>query len=291
MNMTEKESIKSKLKEKLFHKYRMVLINEVTFQEKFTFKLNRINVFVFGGLFTILLIGLTTVLIAFTPLKEYIPGYSSMKLKKQAADLIFKVDSLENVLEVNNRYIGKVKEVLIGDISTLTFDKDSVLDDLQFDKDSLPINNSVNDSLLRVEVEREDRYSFFNEAKKGVDIVFFAPVTGTITEAYNANQKHYAVDVAVEMGTPVKAVSDGTVVFSEWTAATGHVIILEHTQNYISIYKHNGSLHKQQGDLVKSGEVIASSGSTGELTTGPHLHFELWSDGYHVNPVNFIDFE
>ena len=121
--------------------------------------------------------------------------------------------------------------------------------------------------------------------------MFFAPITGTITAGYNIDEKHFAVDVAVETGTPVKAAADGTVIFAEWTAATGHVIILEHTKGFISIYKHNGALHKTQGDLVKSGEVIASSGSTGELTTGPHLHFELWSDGYPVDPINFIDFE
>lgn len=289
--MAKRETNKKKFSQKLIHKYRMVLINEATFEEKFSFKLSRLNVFVIGGLFTIMLISLTAVLIAFTPLREYIPGYSSIKLKKQASNLVFKVDSLKNVLEVNNRYINTIQEVLIGEVSSFTFDKDSVFETLQFDRDSMPINSSVNDSLFRLEVDREDKYSFFDEAKKDVGIVFFAPVTGTITAGYDANQKHFAVDVVVKTGTPVKAIADATVFFAEWTAATGHVIMLEHAKGYISIYKHNGSLHKAQGDLVKSGEVIASSGSTGELTTGPHLHFELWNDGYPVNPINFIDFE
>lgn len=289
--MEENITNKKKFKQKLTLKYRMVLINEDTFEEKFSFKLSRLNVFIFSGLFVILLISLTSILIAFTPLREYIPGYSSIKVKRQAQELIFKVDSLENILEVNNRYISRFQEVLMDEVSAFTFDKDSVFETIQFDRDSLPTSNSLSDSLFRIEIEREDKYSFFEEAKKDVGIVFFAPVTGTITEGYNANEKHFAVDVVVKTGTPVKAISDGTVIFAEWTAETGHVIILEHAIGYISIYKHNGALHKQQGDLVKSGEVIASSGSTGEFTTGPHLHFELWSDGYPVNPINFIDFE
>ncbi len=289
--MTKKHPNKKKFKQKLIDKYRMVVINEDTFEEKISFKITRLNVFIFGVLLSILLIGLTSVLIAFTPLKEYIPGYSSTKLKRQASGLVFKIDSLENSLAVNEVYIDKIRKVLTGDVVDLEFNKDSVLETIKFDKDSILTDASEIDSLFRIEVEREDKFSFFKEAKKEVDIVFFAPITGAITEEYNINQKHFAIDVAVKTGTPVKAVSDGTVIFAEWTAETGHVIILEHAKGFISIYKHNGSLHKQQGDLVKSGEVIASSGSTGELTTGPHLHFELWSDGYPVNPINFIDFE
>ncbi|VAW26935.1 Lipoprotein NlpD precursor, partial [hydrothermal vent metagenome] len=141
------------------------------------------------------------------------------------------------------------------------------------------------------EVERTDRYSLFDQATKGSEIVFFAPVSGTITDGYNPEKKHFAIDIAVEMGTPVKSIADGTVIFAEWTADTGHVIIIEHTGGFISVYKHNTSLHKQQGDLVKSGEVIASAGNTGEFSTGPHLHFELWNEGYPVDPTNYIDFE
>ena len=276
--MAIKDTNKKKFRQKLIDKYRMVIINEDTFEEKFSFKLSRLNVFVFGSFFAILLIVFTSVLIAFTPIKEYIPGYASTKLKKQATDLVFKVDSLENIISVNSLYINKLKNVLTGDVTNFEFDKGSVLDAFKFDKDSMEINAS-------------EIYSFFEEAKRELDIVFFAPITGVITSNYDINLKHYALDIAVKTGTPVKAISDGTVIFAEWTAETGHVIILEHAKGFISVYKHNGGLHKQQGDLVKSGEVIASSGSTGELSTGPHLHFELWNDGYPVNPINFIDFE
>ena len=254
--MAKKHPNKKKFKQKLIDKYRMVVINEDTFEEKISFKISRLNVFIFGGLLSILLIGLTTVLIAFTPIKEYIPGYSSTKLKRQASDLVFKIDSLENALAVNEVYIDKVRKVLTGDVVGFEFNKDSVLESVKFDKDSMLTDASEIDSLFRIEVEEEDKFSFFKEAKKEVDIVFFAPITGAITQEYNINQKHFAIDIAVKTGTPVKAVSDGTVIFAEWTAQTGHVIILEHAKGYISIYKHNGSLHKQQGDLVKSGEVI-----------------------------------
>lgn len=289
--MKEKSKDKKKFKQKLINKYRLVVINEDTFEEKLTFKLTRLNVFIFGGLFSILLIVGTIFLIAFTGLKEYIPGYSSTSLKKTATQLVYKVDSLEQVININNKYIDKVKEVLTGKITGVLFDKDSVMQSIQYNKDTMNLLPSENDLRFREGIESADRYSIFNEAAKDADIVFFAPVTGILTEGYNPKTKHFAVDIAVELSTPVKSVADGTVIFAEWTAQTGHVVIVEHTGGFISIYKHNTSLHKEQGDLVKSGEVIASAGDTGELSTGPHLHFELWSDGYPVNPINYIDFE
>jgi len=289
--MKNKNKNKGNLKQKLISKYRLVIINEDTFEEKITFKLTRLNVFILGGLIAILLIVGTIFLIAFTPLREYIPGYSSTKLKKEATQLVYKVDSLEQILEVNNVYIQKVRELLTGKISEVQFDKDSVLQSIQYDKDSINLAPSDVDLDFRQEIERIDRYSLFNEATKDADIVFFAPVVGTLTDGYNLKNKHFAVDIAVEMGTPVKSVADGTVIFSEWTAETGHVIVVVHTGGFISIYKHNTALHKEQGDLVKSGEAIASAGNSGEFSTGPHLHFELWSDGYPVDPTKYIDFE
>jgi len=281
---------KEKIKKKLTLKYRLVVINEDTFEEKVSFKLSRLNVFIFGGVLSILLIFFTIILISFTPLREYIPGYAPIGLEKKSVDLALKIDSLKQVLIVNNLYIKNVKNVLSGEVTSIEFNSDSVLESIKSEV-FLPVDASARDSIFRLEVDRVDRYSFFKEAKKDVGIVFFSPVSGSITSEYDVSKKHFGVDVAVKTGTPIKAVAEGTVIFSEWTAATGHVLILEHAKGFISTYKHNGSLHKRQGDYVKSGEVIASSGSTGELTTGPHLHFELWSDGYPVNPINFIDFE
>lgn len=289
--MAKNKKKKGKFKQKLINKYRLVILNEDTFEEKISFKLTRLNVFIFGGLFSILLIVSTIFLIAFTNLREYIPGYSSTKLKREATELIYKTDSLEQVLEVNNLYIQKVRELLTGKISDDQFDKDSILESIKYDKDTINLDPSNLDMQFRLDIESADRYSIFNEATKDAELVFFAPVTGTISDVYNPKTKHFAIDIAVEMGTPVKSVADGTVIFAEWTAETGHVIIIEHSGGFISIYKHNTALHKEQGDLVKSGEVVASAGNTGELSTGPHLHFELWNEGYPVNPSNYIDFE
>jgi len=289
--MTKKPKNKGKFRQKLINKYRLVVLNEDTFEEKLSFKLTRLNVFIFGGLFSILLIVGTIFLIAFTQLREYIPGYSSTQLKRNATQLIYKADSLQQVLEVNNVYIKRVRYLLTGEISDVTFNRDSVLQTIQYDKDSVNLSPSEADLEFRLDVERADRYSIFNEATKSAAIVFFAPVVGTLTDGYNPKTKHFAVDIAVEMGTPVKSVADGTVIFSAWTSETGHVVIVKHSGGFISVYKHNTAIHKEQGDLVKSGEVIASAGNTGEFSTGPHLHFELWNEGYPVNPVNYIDFE
>jgi len=289
--MAKKLRKRVRFKQKLINKYRLVILNEDTFEEKLSFKLTIMNVFVFGTLFSVLLIVGTIFLISFTSLREYIPGYSSTKLKREATQLVYKADSLNQVLEMNNLYIQKVKELLTGKITEVQFDKDSVLNAMKFDKDSMNFSPSDIDLEFRLDVESTDRYSVFSEAIKSADVVFFSPVKGIVTDGYSLKNKHFAIDIAVEKGTPVKSVADGTVIFAEWTAETGHVIIVEHSGGFISIYKHNTSLHKQQGDLVKSGEVIASAGDTGEFSTGPHLHFELWNEGYPVNPVNYIDFE
>ena len=284
----KKPVITNKLKEKLTHKYRFVVLNEDTFEERFSFKLNRLNAFILGGLFSIFLIALTTMIIVLTPLKEYIQGYSSTELKKDATNLVYKVDSLQNVLSVNDLYIENIQQILKGEIKRVTLDRDSVFTQLQIEK--IDFAPSAVDLAFREEVEQEDRFSVFEQAKKSDDIIFASPIKGDITDDYNAKEKHFAIDIAVDKDSPVKAVADGTVIFTGFTANTGYVVLLEHSQGFISVYKHNASIYKNQGELVKIGEVIASAGSTGSLSTGPHLHFELWENGYPVNPSNYISF-
>ncbi|MFD2822523.1 M23 family metallopeptidase [Lacinutrix iliipiscaria] len=279
-----------KIAKKLLHKYRLVILNEDTFEERLSFKLTRLNVFVLLAISSIFLVAATTVLIAFTPLKEYIPGYSSTALKKKATILNHKTDSLEKVIAVNERYFSSIKKVLHGELSSIDFNRDSIIEAAKLEVSEINLSPTKEDSLLREKVDKEDKYNLFESATKA-NFVLFPPVNGTITETYNAKEKHYAVDIVVPKDTPIKATADGTVIFADWTTGTGHVILIEHSHGLISVYKHNASLTKAQGDLVKSGEVIAMSGNTGELTTGPHLHFELWSDGYPINPTNFIDFE
>ena len=285
-----KENKSRKIKYKLLNKYRLVVLNEDTFEERFTFKINRLNVFVFSIIFTFALILATSILIAFTPLREYIPGYSSVTLKKNAAQLAYKTDSLQQVIKINELYFNSIKKVLKGDVSSVNFNKDSIIEAAKIDLTGIDINTSKEDSLLREKVSLEDKYNpLINNSQ--INFVLFPPVKGTISQDFNAKEKHYAIDVVTLKDAPVKSAADGTVIFSEWTTQTGYVIIIEHSNNLISVYKHNSQLSKEQGSLVKAGEVIATAGNTGELSTGPHLHFELWSDGYPIDPTNFIDFE
>jgi murein DD-endopeptidase MepM/ murein hydrolase activator NlpD len=289
MDDNKKES--KKIKRKLLDKYRLVILNEDTFEERLSFKLTRLNVFVLTSLSVIFLIGATYLLIAFTPLREYIPGYSSTALKKKALELNYKTDSLQQVIGMNARYYSSIKKVLKGDVSEVDFNRDSIIEAVKLEASEVDFNPTLEDSLLREKVNKEDKYNLFESATTSSNFVLFPPVNGTISEPYNIKEKHYAVDVVVAKDTPVKATTDGIVIFAEWTASTGYVMIIEHSYGLISVYKHNAALTKTQGDLVKTGEVIATAGSTGDLSTGPHLHFELWNDGYPINPTNFIDFK
>ncbi|WP_435261446.1 M23 family metallopeptidase [Tenacibaculum sp. nBUS_03] len=281
---------KGKLKQKLTDKYRLVILNEDTFQERFSLKLSRLNVFVFGGLFSILLVMLTTLIIAFTSLREYIPGYSSTSLKKKATRAIYKADSLKQKLIVLENYTRAIKPVLTGDIKPEKIDS-IISDGMGVVLDEKLLQPTKKDSAFREKVESKDRFPLTEGGLNRAKNVFFAPLKGNMSQQFDVNEKHFAVDIVAQTGTPVMAIADGTVILSEWTAETGYVIMLQHTNKFISVYKHNGTLLKEQGEIVKSGEVIANVGSTGELSTGPHLHFELWNNGYPVNPVNYIDFQ
>jgi murein DD-endopeptidase MepM/ murein hydrolase activator NlpD len=285
-----KKTNKKKLQKKLLHKYRLVVLNEDTFEERFAIKLTRLNVFFLSSLAAIILVILTTLLIVFTPLREYIPGYSSTALQKQALDLDSKTDSLLKSINMNDAYINSLKSVLRGEVSAVVINKDSIFKAAQADTYVLDLNPSKADSLLREKVRNEDKYNLFESATSVKDFVFFPPVNGSISSGFEPNEKHFAVDIVVPTNTPVKATSDGRVLFASWTSDAGYVIIIDHGDELVSVYKHNSSLTKSQGDFVRSREVIAISGASGELSTGPHLHFELWSNGTPLNPTNFIDF-
>ena len=288
--MAQKKRNKKKLQKKLLHKYRLVVLNEDTFEERFAVKLTRLNVFFLMSLAAIILVTLTTLLIVFTPLREYIPGYSSTALQKQALQLDSKTDSLVKAIYMNDAYINSLKSVLRGEVSAVVINKDSIFKAAQADTDILELIPSKADSLLREKVSNEDKYNLFETALTVKDFVFFPPVNGSISSGFDLNEKHFAVDIVIPTNTPVKATSDGRVLFASWTSDAGYVIIIDHGDELISVYKHNSSLTKSQGDFVKSREVIAISGTSGELSTGPHLHFELWSNGIPLNPTNFIDF-
>jgi murein DD-endopeptidase MepM/ murein hydrolase activator NlpD len=289
--MAKKTKKSKEIKRKLLHKYRLVILNENTFEEKISFKLSRLNVFITGSLFIIALIAVTTILIAFSPLKEYIPGYSSTKLKKQATELTYKTDSLVTVLNYTNKYLDNIRMVLNGNISNTQINRDSLFEQFKLDPSSIDLTPIKEDSILREQVALEDKYNLFEKNSQNVNLLLFPPINGTISEEFDQKKKHYAIDIVAVKGTPIKSIANGTVVFAEWTSDTGYVMIIEHTDGLISIYKHCASLNKTQGELTRAGEIIGSVGNTGELTTGPHLHFELWNNGSPVNPKDYIDFK
>lgn len=288
--MAQNKKTKKKFTRKLLHKYRMVVLNEDTFEERFSFRLTRLNVFVTVGLSAIFLVAVTTILIAFTPLREYIPGYSSAQLKVKATNLSYVSDSLQKVIRLNDQYLTSIKNALTGELDLEKLNRDSLLSDPITDAEYEEINRVKADSLLREEVEQEDKFNLLPTATDNINFSLFPPVKGSISDPYSIKNKHYAVDIVTVRNSPVKSVADGRVIFAEWTAETGYVIIIKHSYGLISAYKHNASVSKSQGDMVRAGEVIATAGNTGELTTGPHVHFELWNEGNPVDPSEYIDF-
>ena len=284
-----KEKEKRPFKERLLNKYRLVVLNEDTYEEKLSYKLNKLNIFLLIALISITLVITTVGLIAFTSVKEYIPGYDSTVLRQKAIKNIELLDSLQLVVNKNQTFINSVGAVILGEVTEAELVKKNSL--IKPDISELDFKTNKEDSLLRSLVQKEDRFNTIESANPKVEYVLYSPISGKISSGFDTSERHYGVDVPAVTNTPVKAASDGRVVFSEWTIDTGFVIILEHSFNLISVYKHNSSGLITQGDYVKSGQAIALSGNTGELTTGPHLHFELWSNGNPVDPLEYISFE
>src|SRR5690554_4896722 len=273
--MKQKRERRERIKRKLLNKYRLIIVNEETFEERVSMRLTRLNVFIAASLSAILLVVLTFLLIAFTGLREYIPGYPSTEFRQKATVLAYQADSLRSVIELNDRYLISIRSVLVGYLGSLELNRDSIYSSERTPLQEVNLYPSREDSLLREEVVREDKYNILETATSKANYAFLAPVSGPVSEGYNVNDRHYGVDIVVAENTPVKSVSDGTVIFGEWTVETGNVIIIEHSYGMISVYKHNSSLIKSQEEQVRKGEVIATAGSTGEFSTGPHLHFEL----------------
>ena len=288
--MSLKRFRKERIKKQLFAKNRFVILNEETFEEIFSLKLTLMNVFLVATLGAFIIIFVTTYIIAFTPLKEYIPGYSSSKLKQEATDLALKSDSLTTLLHNNEQYLTSVRKALTGDVDYMKLSKDSIKAG-GVDTKGVNLKASESELELRRKVALEDKYNLFEKAQPKVDLVLFAPVRGPITQKYNAKEKHFAVDIALAKNTPIKSVANGTVIFADWTPSNGNVIVMRHNNEILSVYKHCETLNVSQGDVVRTGEVIAIAGSSGEQSTGIHLHFELWKDGYPIDPTQFIDFE
>jgi len=259
--MKSKQGDKKSFISKLLTKYRLVLLNDSTYEEKTSFKISRLNVFsaLFALMFIIVLI--TSGILFFTPIREYIPGYSSTSLQKQANLLSYKTDSLRQIVFLNDQYINSLKKVLTGDLETIEYKPDSVVY-----KDAMDIQiieKSKEDSILRQLVDNEDKYNLANINKDKDFYLLTSPISGAVSQNYSIADDHLAIDISVDIGTPVKAVSNGRVILSEWTTQTGYVLIIDHGNDLISVYKHNSKLLKSQGEIVKQGEIIALSGNSG----------------------------
>lgn len=273
--------------------FRLVVLNDQTLEEKFSLRLTPMNIIIFGGTFVISLITLTLYLIAFTGLREYIPGYTDVNIRRNLVNVALKTDSLDYKMGAQERYLANLLNVLNDKVDTVKPLKASGDGTLY---DSIrKLDKSEEDARLREQMEAGDKYELSETPAKtfssGIgSTAFFTPLKGTITTKFNAIQKHYGIDIVAGPNEVIKSALDGTVVIASFTSETGYVIGVQHGNNLMTLYKHNSALMKSVGDYVKAGEVIAIIGNTGEYSTGPHLHFELWYNGSPVNPLEFISF-
>jgi len=281
---------------KLRSKYRMVIFNDETFEERFIFRLTRLNVLSVFISLGIIFTSLTFILIIYTPIKEYIPGYPSDYQRESLIKLNVLADSLQNELTSKDIFFESIKNIVEG--------KDFVEEpELQTTEnksyDSIKLKSSIEDSLLRLEFESQNLHNLYiSETTETTEkdlvsirnLSFYPPVEGIVTSKFDLSENHFGIDIVSKHNSAIKAILDGTVIFSGWTLETGYIVALQHEQNIISFYKHNSVLLKKQGEIVSAGEPIAIIGESGEISTGPHLHFELWHNGTPVNPADYIIF-
>lgn len=288
---TENKKEKKKLIKKLKHKYRLVVMNDATFEERWSLLLSPLNVFTAVGLIIIVVMVLTGSLIAFTGLKHFIPDFPDQDIREQAYDNAITLEDQELQLAVYEQYINNLQVIMGGGVPD---------DSSWVNRDSIRImelgefQNSELDSIQRALIEAEDRYNVIidpNNQGSMKGILLFTPARGNVSSSFNASDGHYGVDiVSTNPDETVKSTLDGTVIFASYTIDGGKVIQVQHANNLVSIYKHNSTLLKAVGDNVKAGEPIAIIGNTGEQTDGPHLHFELWQNGRPLDPQKYLIF-
>lgn len=281
---------------KLKAKYKLVILNDETLQEALSFRLSRLNVFIALGSLSILLIFLTTYLIAFTPLREYIPGYMDVSLQKKVYYLQLKSDSLEMEFRRRDMVLSNIRNILEGkevpDSSARSSPQTGVKN-----YDSIDWKTSKNDSLFRAEYESKNQFALMNVPELSdrlsapVKIInFFPPLKGVVVSKFSVALNHYGIDVVANKNEAVKAAYDGVVILSSWTLETGYVLGIQHQENYLTFYKHCSALLKRSGEYVRAGDPVAIIGDSGEFSSGPHLHFELWNNGNPVDPLKYMQF-
>ncbi len=283
-------------KEKLRNTYRLVVMNDESFEEVGSYKLSLLNLYVAISAAIVLVVILVSTLIFFTPIKRLVPGYGDAS-SGDLLEINKTIASLEKQLKEQKNYTDSFRRMITGDDETESDVKEEKIveiDSLQ----AVPIIKE--DEILRQEVEEEvqsqqrQKIGSINVSSNDMpleQLYFIPPITGVVSEQFMPDKKHYGTDILAPKNTPVKATLDGFVISSDWTLETGNTISIQHSNNLISFYKHNSALLKETGNFIKAGEAVAIIGNTGTLSNGPHLHFELWHKGKPINPEDFITFE
>lgn len=271
-------------------KYRLGVYNDTNYEEVFHFRLTGQGVMLSLAVLAVALVALTTLLIAFTPLRTMIPGYPSEDIRRVMRDNLLKADSLDKVVDEWSYYLNNTLRVVSGDNPTTMQNTP----DSSYRNKAFRDQRSPDDSVMRAQVESDERFNLATgtESRAGglSGIHFFPPAKGEVTNSFNATTNHLGTDLATAPNEVVSATLDGTVIMAEWTVETGNVIQIQHDNNLVSVYKHNAKLLQKQGNRVKAGDAIAIIGNSGELSSGTHLHFELWYKGSPLNPEQYVVF-
>jgi murein DD-endopeptidase MepM/ murein hydrolase activator NlpD len=275
----------------LKHKYRLVFFNDNTFEEVWHLRLSAINVLSAIGTISIFMIGLVIALMAYSPLRSLIPGYPDEDMKRKNLINSMRLDSLENQLRIRDQYFANLNALISGQEPVSNQNKPDSTKNYK----KIKFSKSINDSMLRQQIEEEEQFNFsVSGSPKQVNNIaqmhFFTPVKGIIINPFNSKENHFGIDIVASPNEVVKSTLDGTITIATWTLETGYNIQIQHANNIISVYKHNANLLKKVGNHVNAGDAIAIVGNTGELSSGPHLHFELWINGSPVNPADYIIF-
>ena len=270
-------------------KYKLTITNENTLEEIVGIHVSKLNgVSVLLSAVTVIFL-IASLIIAFTPLRNYLPGYMNTEVREQVVINALRADSLQRMLERQQMYILNIQDIIRG---TVKVDSVYSIDSLTMVRSEELMARTQAEDEFRKQYEETERYNLttIDNAPSVTGLIYFRPTRGMISSAFDANKKHFGIDIAASPNESVLSTLDGTVIMATYTAETGYVIQVQHNQNLISVYKHCGSLLKKEGDAVKAGEAIALVGNTGEKTTGPHLHFELWNKGRALDPSKYIVF-
>jgi len=272
-------------------KYRLTILNDTTLEEVFWIRLSRINIVGIMGVSAIIFASIIFLLIAYTPIREFIPGFPNGETHKNIIQNVYRLDSVEQKIKLNQQYIDNIKTILRGDAPSDYVSAAHFSDSSDLPQDSISLSISKKDSLFRVKIEKENEFDLLSaNISIDEDINLFPPATGLITNKYNPKKQHYGIDIVSKMSNDVFACFKGTVIFCSWTLETGYVVQIQHPNNLISVYKHLEFVDIKQGDKLTTGKKIGRLGDVGTLSTGPHLHFEIWKNGQSVKPDELINF-